>query len=206
MTLFAKHVAICAALALAFPARAAKSDDSATPQPGSRQSSGKKAKKDSGKNEGSTPDKHPIDVPVVKGHDSIGLSIPYFDASGRRQMNFKIGVASRLDDNHVKMKDLKIETFNDEGAHEMAIDLPTSVLDLDTSVITTDKHVTIRRVDFELTGESMAFNTQTKQGGLGGGVRMLIYNLQETAGTAADAPASSNAPEVKSPEKSQNTK
>ena len=61
----------------------------------------------------------------------------------------------------------------------MTIDLPKSVLDLNTRVITTDTNVTIKRSDFEITGRSMEFNTDTKRGRLAGDVRMLIYDLGE---------------------------
>ena len=79
------------------------------------------------------------------------------------------------------MGDLQIETFDDEGESEMTIDLPTSILDLSTRVITTKTHVRIRREDFEIEGETMEFNTETRQGKLGGNVRMLIYNLSNEA-------------------------
>jgi hypothetical protein len=118
-------------------------------------------------------------IPIPPGHDSKGLKIPYFDSTGKLQMTFNIGVATRLDDSHVRMADLQVETFDDTGASEMFIQLPTSVLNLDTRVISAQTHVTIKRDDFELTGEAIEFNTQTKQGKLAGGVRMLIYDLDE---------------------------
>jgi len=117
------------------------------------------------------------DIPVSAEHPAKGLKIPYFDNEGKLQMIFVIGVATRLDADHINMADMEVETFDDQQQHEMYIDLPTSVLNLNTSVITTQKHVTIRREDFILTGETMEFNTKTKQGSLGGAVKMLIYNL-----------------------------
>jgi lipopolysaccharide export system protein LptC len=70
----------------------------------------------------------------------------------------------------------------------MSIDLPNSTLDLTTSVISTKKLVTIKRADFELTGNTMEFNTKTRAGGLGGKVRMLIYNLEDE--TSDNSPTS----------------
>ena len=122
-----------------------------------------------------------MSLPLPEGHDSKGLKIPYFDTQGRLQMNFNIGLATRLDPDHVRMGDLQIETFDDEGESEMTIDLPTSILNLSTRVITTKTHVRIRRTDFEIEGETMEFNTETRQGKLGGNVRMLIYNLSNEA-------------------------
>lgn len=168
-------------------ARAAeKSKDAAAKE----QSGTKKKKKDNKTSKPADPNApaKAIDVPVPIGHDAKGLKIPYFTTDGKLQMNFNIGVASRIDENHIRMADLQIETFNDQGEHEMAIDLPTSVLDLTTSVISSKQHVTIRRADFELTGETMEFNTKTKQGGLGGSVRMLIYNLNDETAVSSDTP------------------
>jgi Lipopolysaccharide-assembly, LptC-related len=117
------------------------------------------------------------DIPVSAEHPAKGLKIPYFDNEGKLQMVFIIGIASRLDADHIDLSDMQVETFDEQSQHEMYIDLPRSVLDLNTSVISTQKNVTIRREDFILTGHTMEFNTKTKQGSLGGSVRMLIYNL-----------------------------
>jgi hypothetical protein len=104
-------------------------------------------------------------------------------------MNFSIGVASRIDDIHIQMKDLEIQTFDDVGQPEMSIMMPKdSIFDTDTGVITSQQHVTIHRADFELTGEAVIFNTLTKQGGLGGNVHMLIYDLEGE--TSADVETS----------------
>jgi hypothetical protein len=186
MISFVKSVAVLSAVCLAVSAWAAKNDDSSTPKPDSKESGKKKGKKkdaDQQKIAGqpATPaPKKTYDVPVEKGHDSYGMSIPYFDTSGKRQMNFKIGVASRLDEDHIRMKDLNIETFNEQsGEHEMDIYMPTAVFNTATSWVTSKQHVTIKRDDFEISGEALAFNTETKQGGLGGNVTMIIYNLEE---------------------------
>jgi hypothetical protein len=130
------------------------------------------------------------DIPVSAEHPAKGLKIPYFDNEGKLQMIFVIGVATRLDADHIDMANMQVETFDEQGQHEMDIDLPKSVLDLNTSVISTQKHVTIKREDFILTGETMEFNTKTKQGSLGGSVRMLIYNLDNPAEKpASETPA-----------------
>ncbi len=189
MRSFAKLIAVITVGFVTSIAFADKNADEKSKGDAAKEQSGtKKKKKDKKASKSADPDTpaKAIDVPVPMGHDSKGLKIPYFSTDGKLQMSFNIGVASRIDDSHIRMADLQIETFNEEGEHEMAIDLPTSVLDLTTSVISTKKHVTIRRADFELTGETMEFNTKTKQGGLGGSVRMLIYNLDdETAASSA---------------------
>lgn len=137
-----------------------------------------------------------IEIPVSKDHDAKGLKIPYFDGDGKKQMIFNIGVASRIDDEHIAMEETQIETFDENEEHEMNIDLPKSVLNVTTSVISTKKHVEIKREDFTLTGETMQFNMKTKQGTLGGGVHMVIYNLEDEI---PDAPKDPKPAEPKAP-------
>jgi len=153
-----------------------------------------------GKNAGGTgkPDNQRMhDIPVSPEHPAKGLKIPYFDNEGKLQMNFVIGIATRIDADHIDMSDMQVETFDEQQQHEMYIDLPTSILDLNTSIITTQKRVTIRREDFILVGETMEFNTKTKQGSLGGSVRMLIYNLDNS--TPKPAPETPTPPQSAAP-------
>ncbi len=117
-----------------------------------------------------------MSLPLVKGHDSKGLNIPYFDEKGRRQMTFAIGVAELLDDDQVKMKEMRVETFGQNEESEMIIDLPSSTLDLNTRVLRGQEGVTVKRQDFELTGRALEFDTRTRKGDVVGEVRMLIYN------------------------------
>jgi hypothetical protein len=124
---------------------------------------------------------------VLKGYPSKGLRIPYFDAEGNLQMTFEIGVATRLDDEQLRMDTAQLETFED-GEREMLITLPSAVLNLSSWVISTESPVSIQRSDLELTGQTMVFNTKTKQGKLGGGVRMLIFDLDSQEEQRPDAP------------------
>ena len=186
MRLFRKLIALSfltAALMAGGDLAAAQNDPGKDQKAGEKKKKDKERKKDKdGGKEKKSPDAESNRremIPIPKGHDSKGLKIPYFDSAGKLQMTFNIGVATRLDDSHVRMADLQVETFDDTGASEMFIQLPTSVLNLDTRVISAQTHVTIKRDDFELTGEAIEFNTQTKQGKLAGGVRMLIYDLNE---------------------------
>lgn len=141
--------------------------------------------KDAGKKKGKTEatpapeDKSAkMSVPLPVGHDAKGLTIPYRDGDGKLQMRFVMELGKRIDPDHLAMTKLLIETFDDTEVKEMTIDLPDSVLDLNTRVITTRTGVLIKRDDFELTGKTMEFNTETKQGRLGGKVHMKIYNLE----------------------------
>ena len=144
------------------------------------------------KNKGGKDDKSgesgKMDIPVSKDHDAKGLKIPYFDGDGKKQMIFTIGVASRIDEEHIGMTETEVETFDENGEHEMTIDLPKSELNVTTSVITTKKHVEIKRRDFELTGETLEYNMKTQRGTLGGRVKMLIYNLDDEVSDKPETP------------------
>ena len=139
---------------------------------------GEKADKSKGAKDDKAKETGKMDIPVSKDHDAKGLKIPYFDGDGKKQMIFTIGVASRIDEEHIGMTETEVETFDENGEHEMTIALPKSELNVTTSVITTKKHVEIKRHDFEISGETLEFNMKTKRGTLGGGVKMLIYNIQ----------------------------
>ena len=131
-------------------------------------------------------DKTPaVPVPIPVGHGAKGVKLPYFDGNGKLQMDFSIESAYRIDADHLQMKLVKMQTYDETGKMEMMIELPSSSLDLTTRIVTSDEPVTIRRSDFEITGETMVFDTQTKSGKLVGKVRMLIFNLSDMTGKGA---------------------
>lgn len=150
---------------------------------------GKKADKDKDAKDGKAKEVGKMDIPVSKDHDAKGLKIPYFDGDGKKQMIFTIGVASRIDDEHIGMTETEVQTFDENGEREMTIALPKSVLNATTSVITAKKHVEIKREDFSITGETLEFNMKTKRGTLGGGVKMLIYNIEDEMPATPDLKA-----------------
>jgi len=191
-----KFPVLLVCLALAVGANAANKDEK--PKDGKSKDVKKETakKKDKAKGDAKKPSATPepttgdeakpkpkLSLPLAKGYPSIDLIIPYNDDTGKKTMNFNIGVATRVDEDHVAMKKLLIETFNDETHEgEMTIDMPVSLLDLNTRVISTHDGVTIKRSDFEIVGKNMEFNTETKQGRLIGPVKMTIYNLSDEAG------------------------
>ena len=205
MRSFRKYVAL--GICLGLSASLVNAQDAEKKKPAKQEKGEKKSGKEKSKKGGKDKKKDKekdedggdggMNLPLEKGHDSFGLKIPYENSEGVLQMMFTVGRASRLDENHVKMMELQVETFDDEGESEMVIDLPESVLDITTRVLTTDKEVTIRRSDFEITGQSMEFDTKTKHGRLAGNVRMLIYEQPEPTQPSAAAPVTNEEPEVK---------
>lgn len=117
-----------------------------------------------------------LNIPIPIGHEAKRIKIPYFSLTGKLQMNFTIAVARRIDNETLQMEDVDLQTYDEDGTPGLMIDLPMSSLNLNTKIITSAQPVTIRRSDFELNGESLEFNTTTRDGVLRGKVRMLIYN------------------------------
>lgn len=117
-----------------------------------------------------------LNIPIPIGHGAQGVQIPYYDEKGKLQMTFSITSATRLDDIHLKMESVKIETYTPEGVLDMSVETKSSVLDLNTKIVTSNEPATIRRSDFEITGDAMQFNTKTRDGNMSGNIRMLIYN------------------------------
>jgi hypothetical protein len=158
-----------------------------TVSPASADDSKPKTKKAKTPNPDETPaPKKKTEIPVIAGHPSYKMRVPYFSSDGKRQMNFTIAVATRTGDSTVNLQNMQIETFDDHEQHEMDIDLPNSDLNTDTNIITTRHHVKIDRDDFELTGDAAIFNTVTKQGGLSGNVHMIIYDMKSKTGRSEE--------------------
>jgi len=125
-----------------------------------------------------------FDIPIPVNHDAKGVRIPSYDPVGKLMMYFNIAKAFRVDDGHLRMTNLKIETYGEDGKVDLRIDMPASSLDLITNIISSVDPITIHRSDFQVTGANMTFNTQTRQGKFSGPVRMLIFNQNELAGKA----------------------
>ena len=208
MRSFRKLVLFAACLALSgsgFSAEAKKEKKDADKKKESAKK-GDKNDKDAKKAEGDDMEKTPkepqkLAFPVPIGHDSKGLKLPTFWPDGKTlKMVFNIGVGTRIDEENVNMKDTQVQTYKEDGSPEMGIDLPTSSFNLKTRVISTQQSVVIEREDFELSGHTMEFNTETREGRLGGGVKMIIFQLAEEAeGDGAAAPEKSALPKVTLP-------
>lgn len=188
MSWFRKFPAIAFALLLGCLSIAAKKEDNAKPaQDKNAKADAKSAKdKDAASPSAADDGNSRIQVPVPPGHDAKGLVIPVRDGLGRMQMRFTMEIGMRTDVDHMNMKTLLIETFDDDEKPEMTINLPQSILDLNTRILSTESGVLIKRADFELTGQSMEFNTGTRAGHVVGKVHMLIYNLENDTNPDAE--------------------
>jgi hypothetical protein len=113
-------------------------------------------------------------IPLPIGHEAKGLVLPDFDGEGHLRGRFEAGTAHRIDEEHIGFEHLKITTYTPENQPDLRIDMHTSVLDLKTRVLSSQERTTIQRSDFNIAGDSVYFDTNTRTGRLIGNVKMVI--------------------------------
>ena len=145
-----------------------------TPQaPG--QSKGRKKKAQATATPNAAPGEQDLtNIPLPIGHEAKGLVLPDFDGEGHLRGRFEAGTAHRIDQEHIGFQHLKITTYTPENQPDLQIDMHTSVLDLKTRVLSSQERTTIQRADFNIAGDSVYFDTNTKTGRLIGNVQMVI--------------------------------
>ena len=113
-------------------------------------------------------------IPLPIGHEAKGLVLPDFDGEGHLRGKFEAGTAHRIDEEHVGFQHLRITTYTPESQPDLRIDMQTSVLDLKTRILSSQERTTIQRSDFNIAGDSVQFDTNTRTGRLIGNVKMVI--------------------------------
>ena len=113
-------------------------------------------------------------IPLPIGHEAKGLVLPDFDGDGHLRGKFEAGTAHRIDLEHIGFEQLKITTYTPEDQQDLRIDMSTSVLDLKTRILSSKTRTTIQRADFNIAGDSVEFDTNSRTGRLIGNVKMVI--------------------------------
>ena len=121
-------------------------------------------------------------IPLPVGHEAKGLVLPDFDGEGHLRGRFEAGTAQRIDQQHVGFQHLKITTYTPESQPDLQIDMQTSVLDLKTRILSSKERTTIQRADFNIAGDSVQFDTNTRTGRLTGNVKMVITDRSHLTG------------------------
>jgi hypothetical protein len=121
-------------------------------------------------------------IPLPIGHEAKGLVLPDFDGEGHLRGKFEAGTARRIDQQHLGFQHLKITTYTPESQPDLQIDMQTSVLDLKTRVLSSQERTTIQRADFNIAGDSVQFDTNTRTGRLIGNVKMVITDRSHLTG------------------------
>jgi hypothetical protein len=129
------------------------------------------------------PEEGLTNIPIAAGHDAKGLVLPEYDLKGHLRGKLEAGVTKRLDDEHVEFREMKFTTFAPETeTPDLEIILSTSVFNLKTQVLNSSERSTVKRSDFEITGDTMQFEMLTRKGTLAGNVKMVVRGKSRTPG------------------------
>jgi hypothetical protein len=139
------------------------------------QSKGRKKKAGATASPSASPGEQSLtNIPLPIGHEAKGLVLPDFDANGHLRGRIEAGTAHRIDEEHVGFQKLKIMTYTPENQSDLRIDMNTSVLDLKTRILSSQERTTIQRADFNVVGDSVQFDTNSRTARLIGNVKMVI--------------------------------
>jgi hypothetical protein len=121
------------------------------------------------------------DVPIPEGHDAKGLTLPDYDLQGRLRGKLQAGVTRKLDAENVEFHGVRFTTFIPETeAPNLDITVDTAVFNLKTQVLTSNARSTVKRSDFEVSGDRMRFEMLTRQSTIEGNVKMIVHGKART--------------------------
>ncbi len=147
-----------------------------------------KAKKQKTVAEAETPSATPSDqslanIPLPIGHEAKGLVLPDFDLQGHLRGRFEAESAKRLDEVHIGFHALKIITYTAENQPDLTIELSESILNMKTRILSSNERSLIKRADFNIVGDSVEFDTNSRVGKLVGNVKMVITSQSKLLNT-----------------------
>jgi hypothetical protein len=165
------------AFAFLLPAEPVNAQESpATPSPKQPASTGKATKKvaPEAKQSDSAQD---IDIPVPEGIPVKGIKVPSYSADGKLLMMLDAEQARKLDADRIEFENLKIDAYSDDDK-KIYVELPRSIFNLTTRILTSESRVLIRREDFELVGDAGEFYTRNRFAKILGNVKMTIFSTE----------------------------
>lgn len=135
---------------------------------------------------GSAGEQSLTNIPLPIGHEAKGLVLPDFDLDGHLRGRFEAESAKRLDEVHIGFRSLKITTYTPESKPDLSIELSEAILNLKTRILTSNERTLIKRADFNIAGDSVEFDTNTRIGRLVGHVKMLITGQSQLLGNQSE--------------------
>jgi hypothetical protein len=118
-----------------------------------------------------------IDIPVPDGVPVKGIKVPSYSADGKLLMMLDAEQARKLDAERIEFENLKIDAYSDDDK-KIYVELPRSIFNLTTRILTSESRVLIRREDFELVGDAGEFYTKNRFAKILGNVKMTILNTE----------------------------
>lgn len=118
-----------------------------------------------------------IDIPVPDGVPVKGIKVPSYSTDGKLLMMLDAEQARKLDAERIEFENLKIDAYSDDDK-KIYVELPRSIFNLTTRILTSESRVLIRREDFELVGDAGEFYTKNRFAKILGNVKMTILNTE----------------------------
>jgi hypothetical protein len=118
-----------------------------------------------------------IDIPVPDGVPVKGIKVPSYSADGKLLMMLDAEQARKLDADRIEFENLKIDAYSDDDK-KIYVELPRSIFNLTTRILTSESRVLIRREDFELVGDAGEFYTKNRFAKILGNVKMTILSTE----------------------------
>ena len=118
-----------------------------------------------------------IDIPVPDGVPVKGIKVPSYSPEGKLLMMLDAEQARKLDSERIEFENLKIDAYSDDDK-KIYVELPRSIFNLTTRILTSESRVLIRREDFELVGDAGEFYTKNRFAKVLGNVKMTIFSTE----------------------------
>ncbi len=118
-----------------------------------------------------------IDIPVPEGVPVKGIKVPSYSPEGKLLMMLDAEQARKLDADRIEFENLKIDAYTDDEK-KIYVELPRSIFNLTTRILTSESRVLIRREDFELVGDAGEFYTKNRFAKILGNVKMTIFSTE----------------------------
>ena len=118
-----------------------------------------------------------IDIPVPDGVPVKGIKVPSYSPEGKLLMMLDAEQARKLDAERIEFENLKIDAYSDDDK-KIYVELPRSIFNLTTRILTSESRVLIRREDFELVGDAGEFYTKNRFAKILGNVKMTILSTE----------------------------
>jgi hypothetical protein len=118
-----------------------------------------------------------IDIPVPDGVPVKGIKVPSYSPEGKLLMMLDAEQARKLDADRIEFENLKIDAYSDDDK-KIYVELPRSIFNLTTRILTSESRVLIRREDFELVGDAGEFYTKNRFAKILGNVKMTILSTE----------------------------
>jgi hypothetical protein len=157
--------------------REAKAKADPAPDDGGQEKTSKKAKETKAKADSPPTNEQEIDIPVPDGVPVKGIKVPSYSADGKLLMMLDAEQARKLDADRIEFENLKIDAYSDDDK-KIYVELPRSIFNLTTRILTSESRVLIRREDFELVGDAGEFYTKNRFAKILGNVKMTILSTE----------------------------